>query len=150
TLRWFGLAAAQYAHWNRNASQFHFLVNDLYPDALKLDPSYWPAHLEAALLFIEKYNLADANAELDRALETNPSSAEAHAARALADLQTFELDSARVEIDRALAINPRLVVAHQLAADARFIASGPREALPILERARTLNPVDEETLGRLA
>jgi tetratricopeptide (TPR) repeat protein len=150
TLRWIGLAAAQFARWNRNAGQFHFLVNDLYPDALKLDSAYWPAHLEAALLFIEKYNLADANAELDRAMETNPASAEVHAARALADLQTFELDSARAEIDRALAINPRLVVAHQLAADARFIALGPREAVPILEQARTLNPVDEETLGRLA
>ena len=53
SLRWIGLAAAQYARWNRLSDQFHFLVNELYPDALKLDPAFWPAHLEAGMLFLE-------------------------------------------------------------------------------------------------
>jgi tetratricopeptide (TPR) repeat protein len=149
-LRCIGLAAAQYARWNRNSGQFHFLVNTLYPDILKLDPSYWPAHLEAALLFVEKYNLKDAQAELDSAIMINPAAAEVHAARGLIALKTFDLDSARTAVDRALAINPRLVVAHQLAADIQMVAAGPRAALDVLEQVRSLDPVDEETLGRLA
>ena len=82
SLRWIGLAAAQYARWNRLSDQFHFLVNELYPDALKADPAYWPAHFEAGLLFMEKYNEADAAHEFKAALELNPQAAEVHAALA--------------------------------------------------------------------
>ena len=149
-LRWIGLAGAQYARWNHNAGQFHFLVNTLYPDVLKRDSTYWPAHLETALLFIEKYNRPDAADELKAALAINPHAAELHAARALIALQQFDLDSARAAIDRALAINPRLVVALELRADLNMVVASAREAVPVLERARALNPADEETLGRLA
>ena len=149
-LLWIGRAAAQFARWNRSSGQFGFLVNDLYPDALKLDRNYWPAHLEMALLFIEKYNRADARTELDSALAINPGAAEAHAARARLELETFNFDSTRTAIDRALAINPRLLVAHQIKADLQMVAFGPRGAVPILEEARRLDPLDELTLGRLA
>src|SRR6185437_12065047 len=81
-LRWIGRAAAQYARWRRNSSQFSFLVNDLYPDALKLDAAYWPAHLETGLLFLEKYNQAEAARSLKQALAINPNAAEVHAALA--------------------------------------------------------------------
>ena len=60
SLRWIGRAAAQYARWNRLSDQFDFLVNDLFPAAVKFDADYWPAHFEAGLLFMEKYNRADA------------------------------------------------------------------------------------------
>ena len=49
-LRWIGLASAQYARWKRNSGQFRFLVNTLYPQALKQDENYWPAHLEMAFV----------------------------------------------------------------------------------------------------
>lgn len=149
-LRWIGLGAAQYARWDRNSGQFSFLVNTLYPDALKADSSDWPAHLEAALLFIEKYNRPDANDELDLGLAINPRAAELHAARALAAFREFSLDSARASVDRALAIDPRSIPALRVRADVELVTAGPRAAAPTLERARALNPVDEETLGRLA
>ena len=57
-LRWIGLAGAQNARWNRNSGQFHFLVNTLYPEILKRDSTYWPAHLEIGLLLLEKYKLS--------------------------------------------------------------------------------------------
>lgn len=149
-LRWIGLGGAQFARWNRNSGQFHFLVNTLYPDAAKRDSSYWQAHLEAARLFTEKYNRGDANDALRAAISINPNAAEVHAARALLAIQRADFDSARTSIDRALAINPRLVQAHQLQADVETVTQGPRGAVAILEAARALNPVDEETLGRLA
>jgi Tfp pilus assembly protein PilF len=148
--RWIGLAAAQYARWNRNSGQFHFLIETLYPDALARDSSFWRAHLEEALLFTEKYNRPEGLEELRRALAINPNAAEALAGRALIALQEFDLDTVRVYVDRALAIDPRLVRAFQLRADLEMLTAGPRAAAATLERARALDPADEETLGRLA
>jgi tetratricopeptide (TPR) repeat protein len=148
--RWIGLGAAQYARWNRNSAQFHFLIETLYPDALARDSTFWRAHLEEALLFIEKYNRPDGLDELRLVLAINPNAAEALAAHAWIALQAFDLDSVRVYVDRALAINPRLVRAFQLRADVEMLTSGPRAAAATLERARALDPADEETLGRLA
>ncbi len=149
-LHWIGLAAGQFARWNRNSRQFSFLVNSLYPDALKLDKNYWPANVEAALLFLEKYNPADATGELNAALAINPNAAEVHAVRAMVALQKVDLDAARISLDRALEINPRLVMAHQLKADMHLAMLGTGDAAKALEEARKLNPVDERTLGQLA
>ena len=150
TFRWIGLAAAQYARWNRNSRQFHFLIDTLYPDALARDSTWWRGHLEEALLFIEKYNRPEGLEELRQALAIDPRAAEALAARAWVALQEFDLDSVRVYVDRALAIDPRLVRAFQLRADVEMLTAGPRTAAVTLEKARALDPADEETLGRLA
>jgi len=149
-LRWIGLAAAQYARWNRNSGQFGFLVNALYPDALELDEKYWPARFESGLLFLEKYNESDAKVDLDAALTINPNAAEVHAARARLAVQKFDLRTANETLDRALEINPRLLVAHQLRADCLLAELRVADAIHILEKARELNPADEQTLGRLA
>jgi len=149
-LRWIGLASAQYARWKRNSGQFRVLVNTLYPRALKQDENYWPAHLEMALLFLEKYNVADARAHVDAALAINPNAAEVHAVRAALALQDFDVPTARRAVDQALAIQPRLLVAHQLRADLLLAELRIQEAIEALDAARRLNPLDEGTLGRLA
>lgn len=149
-LHWIGLAAAQYARWNRNSSQFGFLVNTLYPDAMELDEKYWPARYESGLLFLEKYNERDAKGDLDAALAINPNAAEVHAARARLAVQDFDLRTADEALDRSLEINPRLLAAHQLRADCLMAELRVADAIGVLDKARELNPVDEETLGRLA
>lgn len=150
SLRYIGLAAAQFARWTRNSQQFRFLVNKLYPQALELDENFWPARLEAGLLFLEKYNERDATAELNAALTINPNAAEVHAARARLALQSFELDRAKSSLERALEINPHLLEAHQLRADSLLADFRAKEAIEVLENALRLNPRSEETLGRLA
>ncbi len=82
TLRLVGRATAQYARWNRLSDQFHFLVNELYPDIVELNEHYWPAHFEAGLLFLEKYNRGEASRSFNKALAINPNADEAHAALA--------------------------------------------------------------------
>jgi len=149
-LRLIGLAAAQFARWQRNSGQFGFLVNTLYPDALKLDENYWPAHLEAALLFLEKYNKRDATTELNAARKINPNAAEVHAARAMLALMDHDLSRADAAIELALAINPKLLPAHHLKADVLMADFRTAEAIEVLEAAVKLNPNSEETLGRLA
>ncbi len=150
TLRYIGLAAAQFARWRRNSEQFHFLVNDLYPDALTENKQYWPAHFEMGRLYLEKFNQADAAAEFKAALAINPQAAEVHAALAELALQNYELTEATASIDRALKINPRLLWAKQLQADVQLANFEPARAIELLEDALKLDPHDEDTLGRLA
>ena len=151
SLRWIGRAAAQYARWNRLSDQFDFLVNELYPEALKLEPAYWPAHYEAGLLFLEKHNQADAAREFQAALELNPNAAEVHVARARLALGNRDVDAAESAAARALEINPRLLAGWLLKVDLAWANFDVPEALQLLEQnALPLNPVDEATLGRLA
>jgi len=151
SLRWIGLGAARYARWNRLGDQFQFLVGELYPDALKLEPDYWPAHYESGLLFLEKYNQADAAAELGAALELNPNAAEVHVASACLALQNREVDKAQASLERALEINPNLAAVHLVLADLDWANFRPEAAMQRLqEEALRLNPVSEEALGRLA
>ena len=150
-LRWIGRAAAQYARWNRLSDQFDFLVNDLFPAAKKLDPDYWPAHFEAGLLFMEKYNQADAAKEFHAALEINPRAAEVHAALAELAMMDFKVEQAEASLRRAMEINPRLPTAWQLRADLAWLNDQTGEALRLLrEKVLPFNPVDESVLARLA
>ncbi|MGH7140630.1 MAG: tetratricopeptide repeat protein, partial [Pirellulales bacterium] len=149
-LRWVGLAAAQFARWRRLSGQFSFFVNELYPDDLKLDADFWPAHYESGLLFLEKYNDPQALRELKAALAINSNAAEVHAALAALALHDYRLDEARRELDLAIEINPKLLAAHQLLTDLHLTNLEARDAIRVLEAAREVNAVDEETLGRLA
>ncbi len=151
SLRWIGLAAAQYARWNRLSDQFDFLVNDLFPAAKKLDPDYWPAHFEAGRLFLEKYNRADAAKEFQAALEINPRAAKVHAALAELALADFQLEQAEASLRRAMEINPRLPAAWRLKAEVAWLSDQTAEALRLLrEKLLPLNPVEETTLARIA
>ena len=151
SLQWIGLAAARLAEWNRNADDFKFLVNDLYPAAIKVDKDYWPAHYERGRVFLAKYNRADAARAFWAALAVNPRAAEVHAAVARLALLERDVKKARASADIALEINPRLLAAWHVRADllwANFDVQGARKLLT--EKILPLNPRDEETLARLA
>ncbi len=150
-LRWIGRAAAQYARWNRLSDQFDFLVNELYPSALKLDADYWPAHYEAGLLFMEKYNRADAAKEFQAALEINPRAAEVHAAMAQLAMEDYHLEQAEASLRRAMEINPNLPEVWETKADVAWLNDETDAALRLLrEKLLPLNPRDESALGRVA
>ena len=149
-IRYVGLAAAQFARWNRLSDQFSFLINDLYPEALQLDPGYWPARYESGCLLLEKYNQGEAAKEFKAGLLLNSNSAELHAALASLAIQNFELTEAQAELERALEINPKLLVARQLQADIHLANIEPQKAVEVLKGALLLHPTHEETLGRLA
>lgn len=150
TLCYIGQAAAQFARWNRLSDQFNFLVNDLYPEALRQDPSCWRAHYETGLLYLEKYNQGEASKDLKAALELNPNAAEVHAALAQLALQNYALEEATRFVEQALELNPTLLPAHWYQADVHLANFQAAEAAQILEQALALNPVHEGTLGRLA
>ena len=149
-LHYVGLAATQFARWNRVHDQFIFLVQDLYPDILERENGFWPARLESGLLFLEKFNDAEAEADFEAALKLNAHAAEVHAAMARLALQKYDLEKAGKSVDRALEINPKLLLAHQLKADIEMANFEPAVAEKILIEALALCPVSESTLGRLA
>lgn len=150
SLRWIGLAAAQFARWKRLSDQFSFLVNDLYPEAAKADPQYWPADYETGLLFLEKFNEAEAKRALGAALAKNPAAAEVYAALARLAIQNFDLDEAGRALDRAREINPRLLELQLYQADMELANFRTREAIDVLETALEINPRSEQAAGRLA
>lgn len=145
-----GQAAAQFARWNRLKDQFRLLVNQLYPAVLELEPGYWPAHVAAGKLFLEKNNVADASREFAAALQLNPQAAEVYAELAHLAIERYDVDSAQQATERALELNPELLSAWHAKADlamANFDAPG---TLEILTGAKQLNPRSEDTLARIA
>jgi len=145
-----GLATAEYARWTRNHTQFKRLISDLYPGLLEREPKYWPAHLEMARLFAEKYNQADAAESIAAGLAINPQAVDLHVLRVQLAVDQFDLAAARSSLERALAINPNHLGAQRIRADILLADVRPAEAVDVLEGARKLQPQDEETLGRLA
>lgn len=145
-----GLAAGQFARWNRLSDQFGLLVNEFYPDLLTRDATFWQAHYEAGRLFAEKYNQADAAKELKAALVLNPNAAEIHAALGQLSLEEFELSAAQSACQRALEINPQSLDALLLKADIHLANFEARQAVAVLGDALKLHPTSEATLGRMA
>ena len=149
-LHYIGLAAAQYARWNRSSDQFSFLVNDLYPEALDVNDKYWPVLVESARLFLEKFNTADAASEAEAALKINPKGADAICIQAMIALEKFKLPQGLKLIDAALEIDPASQLALQTKADLLLVDWRYEEAISLLEKVLEQNPRDEGTLGRLA
>lgn len=143
-------AAAEYARWNKLPDEFDFILNELIPDALKSDPSYWPAHAFAGALLIEKYNETEGVPELKKALAINPRGLDALVTLGNAAAQGFDLREGNAFADQALAVNPRSIEALNLKADLVLADVRVKAALEPLERALKVNPFAEETLGRWA
>jgi len=149
-VRYTALGIAQNARWRRLHGQFSDLVNDVYPLALKIEPDYWPAHLESGLLFLEKYNQPEATKSFKAALKINPNAADVHVAIAKLALQNYQLEEAKNAAESALKINPNLLSAKWVLADIELANFEPALAETMLEEALKLRQGDEGTLGRLA
>lgn len=150
TLRLVGLATAQYARRNALADQYTFLVNELYPDILKIEPNYWQAHFDAGMLYLEKFNEPEAAKSFNAALLINPRAVEAHLGMAQLALLKFETETAERSLARAREVNDKSIDASCLGADWRLRKGQPHEAIEDLEHARALNPASADVLGRLA
>jgi Flp pilus assembly protein TadD len=150
TLHLIGLAGCERARYHNLPDQFEFILNEVWGEAVKRDKDFWWAEYEAGQLYQEKYNKAAANRALDRALIINPRAAEALAAKGQAALVRFETKDAELYADQALKINPRLPEALRLRADLNLFVGDFPKTLADLEKARAVNPRDEETLARLA
>ncbi|MCA9090273.1 MAG: tetratricopeptide repeat protein, partial [Planctomycetaceae bacterium] len=150
TLTTIGEGAAQYARWNSVPAVFKFIVNTLCVDAVKDQPDYWPALLLSGELLMEKYNRAQALPELQAVLAINPRCAAAHTALAQLELAEYRLQKAEEHVDEALRHNPAYPPALRLRADLALLGDDHELARPFIEQALQVNPIDQQTLARLA
>ncbi|MCS7045992.1 MAG: tetratricopeptide repeat protein [Gemmataceae bacterium] len=145
-----GLAATEYARYHHLGDQFDFLVNELYPDAVKKEKLFWPADYERGRLFAEKHNRSAADKAFTKALTVNPRAAEVFVARGLMALERLEIKDVEQQADQALKINPRLPEALRLKADVHLFSGELTQAAKELAAARAVNPRDEATLALVA
>lgn len=145
-----GLAALERARFHHLDDQYQFVLTEVFGATVKKDKDFWPAEYEAGKLALEKHNKAAAFRALERALTINNRAAEVLVAQGQLALAGFEMQQAENLAERALKINSRLISALCLRADVYWFAGETAAALKDLEKARTVNPRDEQTLGRLA
>lgn len=121
-----------------------------FETALKLDPDYAAAYARLALNYIYRWIAGWDNSRADtvdrgvdlaaRAVELDGRLALAHAAMCWALLWQGDHDAAIIEGRTAIELNPNDVVALERLALCQNLAGDPESALPLIERARRLNP----------
>lgn len=150
TLMQIAAGATVYARWHSVSSIFSFVINTLCPDALRDNPQSWQAHYVSGNLLLEKYNRAQAIPDLKKALTINPRAVEVLCSLADAAIQKHDFDDANLFVSQALEVQPNFPRALQLKADVLLSRGKLSDALEVLEKAQEVNPVDQETLGRIA
>lgn len=136
------LGSLQYARWKGSTQIFDFTINTLCPDALKVEPKYWPVLVLSGNLLLEKYNRAQALPELKKALAINPRSADVLAALARSDAQERDWEDAVRHAEQALAVNPQHVEALLTLVEVKLAENELDAATSPLDRALAVNPVD--------
>lgn len=134
------------------------IAQQLFREALAIDPHYAPAHAGLAdacsLLFMywgsseENRRCADENSQ--RALEYGPDVAEAHVSRGLALSLQKRFDDAAVEFEKAIALNPRLYEAWYFYARSAYAAGRHAQAAERFERAGEIQPEAVDNWGLLS
>ncbi|MFP6763192.1 MAG: tetratricopeptide repeat protein, partial [Planctomycetaceae bacterium] len=125
-------------------------MNTLCPDAIRDNPQSWQAHYVSGNLLLEKYNRAQAVPDLKQALTINPRAVNVLCSLAEAALQKHDFSDAELFTDQALDIQPNHPRGLQLKSDVLLANGDLSAALSVLQQARAVNSVDQNTLGRLA
>lgn len=147
TLLLIARGSIKYARWNHNAQIFHFVVNTLFPDALKNDPGAWEAHLLSGGLLLEKFNREQAVPELEQALALNPRAAEAIVLLGQDAVDQNDFAKAEAKAGEALGINPRLPEALRLKGEACFLSGAVDTARAAAASALAVNPREGRSLA---
>ena len=145
-----GLAGAENARWNNLANQFKFILNEVYSDAIKLEPDMWAAEYHSGRMLLEKYNRPEAVEAFDKAIKINPNAAEPYVGKGLAAMQRYEFKEAEEFAELALKRNPKLAEALHLKSDVAFRGGDFPATEKTLLTAKAINPRDTVALGKLA
>jgi tetratricopeptide (TPR) repeat protein len=149
-----GQAAAEHAQrilrGREQSQQLTAVLNNMFDAALEADANFWPAPYRSGQLFLAKHRKGDALNDLRRALAINPNAADVHVSLGVTALDDYEIEAGHTHADRALTINPRLPAARLLKADLFMAREQYDEAMEQLNQLLPTNPLDEETLGRVA
>jgi tetratricopeptide (TPR) repeat protein len=145
-----GLAALERARLHHLNDQYQFVIDEILSEAAKKDTDFWPALYEKGKLFLEKHDKQHAHIAFEKALTINANAAEVLVGRGEMAALGFEMTDAEDFATQALKINPKLTSALRLRSDVYAFSGEADKALKDLEKARSINPREEETLARLA
>ncbi len=123
------------------------VMSELYTRAQRTDPSYAPARLEAGLLFCEKYQYKQAEAEFEAALKADPKDARALYGIALAAWGREDFAKAQEACGKALQENPSLEEALLLLAALAIWDEDESLALKNTAAVLRINPESAEALA---
>jgi len=127
------------------------ILREVYQEAFDfVDKDYWPAHLAAGELLLDRHNLADAATEFETILKENPNVPDAHVGIGRTKLETWDFEGVEQCVQSALEINPHHVGAHLLLADCRITERRFADAAEQAEKALAADPESLEAMGLLA
>jgi len=142
-----GEACTYFALADRNPSMLKTIVNRVYPLAVKKDSLYTRACVASGMLFLEKYNTAQAEKEFLSALRVNPNHPLALVGRARCDLEEHKFSEAHELLEKAAAVAPSLPEVLLLDATLSVYDEDYEEALAIAAKALAASPNHPEALG---
>ena len=121
-----------------------------FDHALKLDPAFEPAYVNAADALRALGHEDDALAMLERGLSVLPRSAALHHAKGLAQVRGQQAPAALLSLRQAATLDPGSVRYTYVYAVALHSTGRPTEAIQVLEQALQRWPTDRDVLFALA
>lgn len=117
-----------------------------FRQAIALDPTFAPAHLDLGLALLKQGKLLDAIASIKKSLQLDPASPGAHLFLGIAEYQSHHEDDAVSDLNLALKEDPSNVQTLTWLGIVELNNGHPDKAVEPLDRAATLAPKDENVL----
>jgi tetratricopeptide (TPR) repeat protein len=117
-----------------------------FRQAIALDPSFAPAHLDLGLALLKQGKLLEAIASIKRSLEIDPDSPGAHLFLGIAEYQSHHEEDAISDLNLALQEDPKNIQALTWLGIVELNNGHPEKAVEPLDRAAELAPKDENIL----
>ncbi len=139
-------------HWQKLSPESYKAALQYFQLALEKDPNYALAYAGMSIAWLSPAHmgfqppreaLPKAKAAALKALELDGTLAEAHYARAAVSfLLEWDWPTTGRECQKTIELNPNFPDVHQIYADFLLLMGRPQEALPEIERARDLDPLN--------
>jgi tetratricopeptide (TPR) repeat protein len=117
-----------------------------FRQAIAIDSSFAPAHLDLGLALLKQGKLLDAIASIKKSLELDPASPGAHLFLGIAEYQSHHEDDAISDLDLALKEDPKNIQALTWLGIVELNNGHPERAIAPLDRAAELAPHDQNVL----
>jgi tetratricopeptide (TPR) repeat protein len=117
-----------------------------FRQAIALDPSFAPAHLDLGLALLKQGKLLDAIASIRKSVELDPTSPGAHLFLGIAEYQSHHEEDAINDLHLALKEDPKNIQTLTWLGIVELNTGHPEKAVEPLDRAAELAPKDENVL----
>lgn len=133
------------------SNQARNILHNYFQEAyLRVDKTYWPAHIAAAEFLLSKHKTAGVKAELGLAAKINSKLPDVYVGQSMLALTKWQFEASLQMADKALRINPHLAEALYTKAACYMQWRQFKKVPAILEKILTVNPNHIEALSLMA